>query len=317
MEFKIRNYAHPITSDIDPNARVSAKKCDGVVNTCVARATEALKGQVSGYTDWDRSNIAWIFEIMQCTHKSIRILLSPEEPKPTSVDSLPLARVQLESLYALCLMLEDPKWVKVYVKDGWKKQYRRFLLEKEEGRNLSRFEEPLRQMQPIIEKLQQICAVTEAEKGTIEKEELDVPLPVGIAEAKIEQFPTPKRVIRKISELGRKKMLFRLYAEYGLLSSYVHGLPAAATWKLGLGKYKDLFSSKQKEDIFQKEIAGPAIFLSCLSVIQSASELTRLYPNDVELRAAAADGWNLLSTHSLLGKVVWEIRSKALLGAVS
>ncbi len=315
MSFKIRDYKHPVTSDIDPTTTVDADELDRSVNSCVARATEALNSIASNYSDRDRGEISLVFRAMQSTHKSIRILLK-EESKPTSVDALPLARVQLESLYAICLMLEDPKWVRVYVKDGWKKLYKQALLQKEETKGLSRWVSSLNQRQPHIDNFTHICGVTEAERRTVEKEELGIPLPSGMVEEKIDTFPTPGKVIRKIKVPRRKQMLIRLYAEYEHFSSYVHGLPNAMDIKASFGKYKDRFSTKQKEAVFHKEIADPSLYLSCLSVVQSASELISLYPSDIELRAIVTQAWNLLSNHSLIGKIFWDIRAKSLLGSI-
>ena len=316
MVFRIRHYAHRLTSDIDPNANVKVDTLDGLLNRCTVRATESLKGAASGYSESDRDEISLIIEATQSTHESIRMLLK-EKLKPTSLDALPLARAQLESLFTICLMLEDPKWVRVYVKDGWKKLYKRFLLEKEEAKDLPRMSEPHNKlMAPHIATLQQICGVTEAEKGTIEEEELGILLSPGMVEAKIRRFPTPGGVIKEVTEHDRKQMLIRLYAEYEHLSSYVHGLPEATDTRASFGKYKDRFPTKQKEDVFQKEIAGPSLYLSFLSVVQSAGELTCLYPGDIELSATVTEAWNLLTKYNLLGKAIWEIRAKRLLGSI-
>ncbi len=139
MSFTVRDQAYPLTVDIDPTAVVHAPEMDSCVNRCVVRATEALVSAVSGWDDWHRSHLSSVFEAMLLTHRNIRILLSPDEsgaPKPTSVDALSLARLQLESLYTVCLMFEDPKWVDNYVKDGWQKDYKLFLLRNEEWKRL-------------------------------------------------------------------------------------------------------------------------------------------------------------------------------------
>ena len=137
-----------------------------------------------------------------------------------------------------------------------------------------------------------------------------------MGEVAIPQFPTPKRIIRKIKEPARKQMLTRLYNDYAYLSRYIHGLPDAVTLKQGFGKYKGHFSSRQREDVFQKEVVQPSLFFSLFAVLQATSELISLYHNDIDLRATVTEGWNLLSDHSLLGKVFWEIRAKRLLGSI-
>ena len=128
MGFKIREYAHLLSSDSDPKSRTDARSIDGYVNRCVIRATEALKHHPSSHGDLDRSHLSAIFEAMRYTHQNIRLVVSPGEPKPSSVDALSLSRLQLESLCAICLMIENAKWVQAYAKDGWKKRYKRYLL---------------------------------------------------------------------------------------------------------------------------------------------------------------------------------------------
>ena len=40
------------------------------------------------------------------------------------------------------------------------------------------------------------------------------------------------------------------------------------------------------------------------------------YADDVELRAAATQLWNEMSETNLIGKAIWNIRTKALLGVI-
>ena len=158
--------------------------------------------------------------------------------------------------------------------------------------------------------------VTEAERRTVEEEELGISLPSGITKAKIDRFPTPKGIISKVNDQHRKQMLIRMYAEYEHLSSYVHALPDAIDFKRMFGKYRDRYPTKGIDGAFQKQVVGPSLIISFLSVIQSASELTCLYPCDIELSATVTEAWNLLTKYSLLGKVIWEIRAKTLLGSI-
>ena len=213
-------------------------------------------------------------------------------------------------------MLEDRKWVELYAKNGWEKLYERYLLEREECKKLPRFIGGLKAMEPYIDGLQHISGVSDVERKTIESEELGIPMPKGIHEMRIKQFPTPGKIIEQIADQDCKKMLVRLYAEYEYLSSYVHGLPDAVSYKEIFGKHKHRFSTGRTEDIFQKRIVGPSLSLSWLTVVQSASELICLYPQDIELRATITEAWNKLLNHWILAKIIWEIRAKTLLGSV-
>jgi hypothetical protein len=96
---------------------VDSHKLDSMANTCVSRAIDALKTPTARYNDKDRFHISRIFSDLKMTHKTIRCVLEGVDP-PESVNSLVLARVQLEALYVLCLMFEDVCYVARFLQDG-------------------------------------------------------------------------------------------------------------------------------------------------------------------------------------------------------
>jgi hypothetical protein len=77
-----------------------------------------------------------------------------------------------------------------------------------------------------------------------------------------------------------------------------------------------MFTSGELENMFQKEIAGPAIWVDFLSIVQSATEMVVIYPGDIELRRAVTDAWSVLAERTIIGRAVWEFRSKKLLGVI-
>jgi len=86
---------------------------------------------------------------------------------------LAVSRLQIESLYTLCYMLQSPANVRLFLKNGWKKKYIRFLLHREEHANLRRFDEFYTKMGfELIGKLQGVSFVTEEERRTIEYDQL-------------------------------------------------------------------------------------------------------------------------------------------------
>ena len=130
-------YRH--TSDIDVNARFDANEWERLMNVCVVRATSALEVPAPGYDDMHRHHLGNVFKSMAATHRTIRKLLADAEPDtPEGVDVLPLARLQLEGLYTVCLMLEGSRWVDAYLQDHWRKQYIKFLLMRAETETLPR-----------------------------------------------------------------------------------------------------------------------------------------------------------------------------------
>jgi hypothetical protein len=265
--------------------------------------------------------MSWMFEAMGFTHVTIRNLLTQGTKTPACVDALALARLQLEALYSVCLMVQDPSFVDIYVKSFWRDNYVRFLLVREECKGLKRFDEYLSQSGPrTLEMLRQGAGVTNDEKATVEFEELGTPMPVGMNEAKIKPFPTPMRVIERVTDPEQKRMLMRLYPKYRRLCGFAHGSAQAWMFKNAFWErspQRSLLSDHQRQDVFEKEVVDPALLHSALSVIQGKCEVAAtLYPADDELKRTVIEGWNVLSEMNLLGRVIWEIRAKSVLGVI-
>ncbi len=223
------DYLHVHKTDIDSKQCRDPKEFDKIAILCESRATEALKVPSGPYTKMHCDQIGDIFRSMLATQRGIKRMLDLEGPiDPETVDALLLTRIQLEGVFTLCLILEDPKYVTAYVQDHWRKQYVGYLLDREETKHLSRFrshEAPERQR---LVNLGQLFGVGPAHIHTVEMEELGIPLPAGMIEQPIQLFPAPKRVISKIiSSAEKKQMLLRLYAKYVYLCSFAHGLPEA------------------------------------------------------------------------------------------
>jgi hypothetical protein len=54
-----------------------------------------------------------------------------------------------------------------------------------------------------------------------------------------------------------------------------------------------------------------------MSIIQCAAELTEKYPAEAELTIGAVEAWKPFSEDTLIGKAIWEIRSRRLLGVIA
>jgi hypothetical protein len=199
---------------------------EALANIAAERAKDAIKTRLPGYTDLQQHILGEVLNSIQITHRTIVTLITHCNGQPESVDVLMLARMQLEGLYNFCLMLESASFIEDYVKDGWKKQYVAMLLQKEETKALARFDEFSNVLAPkFLEEGRRLCGVTEAERLTMDNEQLGTPLPAGITRQKIATFPTPAGTITKIVVGDRRRMLERLYPEYAELSSFTHGYP--------------------------------------------------------------------------------------------
>lgn len=311
-------YVH--TEDVDPDERINAAVVNDAMELAIKRAVAALETPTNGYTDFQRRNLQIVFQSMLSTHGLIRKVLGAGWQNPESIDALALARVPLEGLYTLCLMFESPSWIDVYLQDGWKKQYVRLLLECHEVQNLGRFQEFCKKTAPRnLDAVRQLLGISDAQVATINKEELGSPMPTGLADKKIERFPTPSGVINKLPAGDKRRLLERLYAEYVFLCSFAHGLPDSLLFKMMFSKTPPVpraFDDEKMKDTFHRQVEQPAYTTSLISLVQAASELTVLYPADVELRAAVVKAWEKIVHGMLLGKVVWSVRTKRLLGVL-
>ena len=317
----IRECAYVHTEDVDPERHVNVESLNSAMEAAVHCALATLEEPSSAYTEFQRRIMQTVYSSMLSTHGLIRRVLGAGWQNPESIDALALARLPLEGLYTLCLMFEDASWVDAYLRDGWKKQYVRLLLECEETRNLQRFREFCTELAPAnLNVLRQLHGITNAQVATIKHEELGIPMPEEVATANIKRFPSPARVIGCLGEdTDKRRMLDRLYREYTFLCTFTHGLPDALLLKSMFSERPPIPSQVDEEklkDTFHRQVEQPAYTTSLISLIQGAAELITLYPANVGLSAAVTTAWEGPTTDILLGKAIWNIRTKKLLGVV-
>src|ERR1035441_5993388 len=178
MKITVSSCAFKHETDI-PAEKVDSLRLDARANICISRAIDALKQPSSNYSEKDRFHITAMFTGMRMTHKAIRVLFERLDP-PEAIDALVLARVQLETLYAICLMLEDPRYVTIYLQGGWRKTYVQLLLQNEECKDLQRFAEFAQRSKQWLQMLADDCGVTQEQQLTVDLEELGTPLPAGV-----------------------------------------------------------------------------------------------------------------------------------------
>jgi hypothetical protein len=317
---RVSQCAYTHTSDIG-TAPADGNECTGLATICVSRGTALLeKKDPGGYGEVQRHTMSRLLKGMLSTHRNIRKLLEQGSDDPGSVDAMALARLQFETLYVICLMLERTENVDWYLHDGWQKQYIEFLLTREECKGLTRYDEYMNKTPIFLTTLRDFLGITPDQQFTIDHRELGTPLPAGSVKKEIKSFPTPGRTIETIVTPDRRKMLERLYPEYVQLCSFSHALAPANFFKTMFDHRlpdRAIFPLKNLQEMFEKHIVSEAFYVSILSMTQSAVELLTLYPGDVDLTAAGANAWNALTEGSLLAKAVWSIRTRQLLGAVA
>ena len=308
-----------VDADIDLSAKWDARDADACVNRCVAAATDALKIDTPRLAQEQRAHLHQILASLRHSHRAVRELLRHEDGDPLAVSVMPLVRTEVETLFSLCLIIEQPVTLTEYLKDGWKRLFVRHRQMQLECPSIPRVTEGLAQVEKWIDQMQITSRVSDIERRTIEAEEFGNPLPTGQSPVHINQFPTPSRIIERIMHPNRQQMLLRLYPEYGFLCGFVHFSPATTILTSLLDSrqpYRKMFTTGQIEEMYQKEVVGPAMWLDVLSIVQSCAEFVEVYPGDVELVRACVEGWKMLSQNTFVGRVIWNLRTKNLLGVL-
>lgn len=213
--------------------------------------------------------------------------------------------------------MQSAENVRLFLKNSWKKKYIRFLLEREERKNLRRCDEFYTQTGlPFINMLQRLSSVSDEERRTIEHDQLGTHVGTQFSRVEIPRFPTPMGVIEKTKITSQRRMLERLYPEYQFLCSFAHGDPEAVLFRTvsdPRSPFRNYATSGQIEDFYQRQVLEAPISYSTLSAVQAASEVAALYPSHVELLAKVTQAWALLQEYNLLAVTIWEMRAKDVL----
>ena len=318
MPVTVSRAAYVHDEDVNPDKSINGTKMNENMCAAVCRAATALQDDTGDYTDLQRGVMEATLRSAMTSHSGVCDALARGHENPTSVDALALARIPLESLYNICLFTESGDWINQYMRDDWKKHYVQFLLQERETANLQRFKEYSESQRSILMQESKLHGVTEEEVATIDYEQLEAPEPAK--KCKIKHFPTPASVIGKLEEgSDKRRMLERLYCEYRFLCIFVHSLPTASFFKDTFditSAFTRFWEEGEREDVFRKEVADRAYVASWLGVVQATAEIADLYPGNVELRAAVAGAWEEMSRDCLLGRAIWHLRTKKLLGVV-
>ena len=314
--FVVKDVARPQTIDIDVSARYDVREADSIIFSCVAAAQGALNSAPPvSFSEFERDQVVNAIAGLSHSHRSIRMLLGGTQG-PWAVDALAIARLQLETLYNLCFLLQSPENVRLFLKASWKKKYTRFLLQRAETIRFPRFAEFTQDTGPeTLEKLRGACFVTEDERRTINDDQLGPPFGPTARRVEILNFPTPFKVIERLPPGTQQELLKRLYFEYQFLCSFAHGDAEASNFRAisdTRSVARNIMAPEKIADFYQRQVLEPPIAYSALSSLQAATEIAALYPNDVELMVKVSHGWATLLKYNHLAAPMWEIRSKGL-----
>lgn len=308
-----------LPKDIDHEASINAEEIDDLVTRVVHPLAIAYeRSEDLGATF--RHLMADELRQFLGTHKSIRLLMKSREENPSALsDAMSLAREQIEKVFAVALLLEDPEsWTVRYLKDDWRRHYERYLLDLDERSDLNKHKEFLHGYAAnSMEQERIVIGISEKEKEYVELKYRNDPKAKASPELKeaskaMAYFPTPGRVIKEISDACVENMLRRWVREYGYFSGYSH-----AMFRKLMPAYiyrNSKLTTLQTEKVIDTEYAQ-AVWVSYLAIttacaMVASKKLVRgdgssQAVGDVDTLVKLADLWERMREGALLGQALW------------
>ncbi|MCH8274210.1 MAG: hypothetical protein IH851_05420 [Armatimonadetes bacterium] len=302
------------SSDIDPDAEYDVNKLDGQVTIAIRRTESAVRETPDDFGCHEA--LAELLCAFLTTHRAIRSLIKTiDTPDSQLGDALSLVREQIEKVFIVSLLLDDPeKWTRVYVRDGWQKGYKIFVLEREETKDLKRFQEWNTQSGPTLwEGFRRGIGITEVERDATEFIALNPrdTMPSDLQDHVIERFPSPSvRVAGRAREDIMKKVLKLWHAEYERYCDFSHILYG----KLFLGRVAaDARIDLSVRRKLLHDAADQGLTESYRTAGYVCAEICARKAKDLEALAAVDELWQVLRNASLFGKWLYEERVSGLL----
>ena len=309
------------TDDIDLSLSYKRKVADEAMCRAANLTISSLQNDVSLDGNFRPLSVDLV-KVFLSTHRSICLLLRQEDNDPyLGADALSLAREQVEKVFAISLLCEDPsRWARVYLEDFWRGRFERYLLEKTERQDLPRFQDFFSQAYDRVEGIRQRLGISENVRGFVEYRFFYPKDPKGGRPKKFEgvklpkHFPSPNGVLEEVP-VTKKDYLTRWYSEYRFFCNFTH----CGMGKLGLTHLSDRssrFSATEKEDFYGKEVEYAAA-VSYVAVASACTELTAVLGlADVERVMRCLEFWDYLRPRFLLAKAMWDLQAQHVLSPV-
>ena len=333
--------------DIDTK-RVNIKTLDPLLNTIVENTRFALRHRhnfkVMPPLYFESELIALLrtqLTLFAVTHKSIRILLrrAYREPDKRLVsDAASLVREQIEKLYVVALLLDNPaRWIRRHLRHAFKSDVEEFLLSVDEFSSSPRLQELITKQFPEFLKSGQRPKVPGKKTITIisdfayrtlrhhltssgpdptwfkdhikrRKKKSNQELRTYIRD--YFDFPTPGRAIRLIRRKRIKPFLLRWYKEYSFICQYTH-VGEAKSMIAVMSEFKD-WRHAEMVDIYAQKLAGKLIFTNHAAAASACAIIIAALVDDYGTETEVQDYWRELYTRALPAKVLWNIYIKDL-----
>lgn len=269
------------------------------------------------------------------THYSIREIVKAairSELYPIVTDALSLTREQVEKVFIIAALLDNPnEGFKKYWRSSWKVKYERYLLDQEEHKENDRFDDFLLKTIPKqLEKMRRdpirnnVLISKYAERMLVYQwnnpfgrnpswfrmPKSNKPKNVFNYVRDYFEFATPGRGTKRIKDPALRRLLFRWHKEYVALSQYTHVTKRKIAFAEML-KDKSMASQEPMKN-YAINHATTAINTSyaaaataCLLVVNGISQ-------NYGAKNATKQFWETLIEFSLLSKALWRMYAETL-----
>ncbi|MDD5749130.1 MAG: hypothetical protein PHP64_08865 [Actinomycetota bacterium] len=309
-------------------ASLNARKVDDEMRDLINIVRTALKNQ-PGLNEELKQVLRNHLSLFGVSHKSIRLIIARAFKKkdyPLIADAVSLTREQVEKLFAVALLLDNPhRWVKQHLRAAWKNRLKEFHLDNEEKHTIKRFQEQLQTNWPrALDQMKnpvkaqgrgsKIIVSTFAER--VLKYDLDRPegpkpswfkrkSSVRSYQKKYFDFPTPGIALRKIRKRPVHRFLYRWHKEYEYLCEYSHVGAGKMILLLG-GEFKDFWTG-QKLPMVARKLAERTIAMSYIATASACLLVTSILSNRFGEQSRVKLFWAMLNDFSLLARALWQL----------
>lgn len=303
------------SADIDLELSFSVPDMDKTLRVLVRRVEESLRSYApdpQGALEIIRDQL----ELLLRTHESSRILMRTLDKADSKLgDSLSLVREQVERVFLVALILDDPyRWAPVYQRDQWAKMYKLFSVEAEETADLPRFSDFNDNLMPAyLEAIRLELGISDDERDAIKFAVLSpgVTAPSHLVGKMPERFPTPAPGKKsKVKNSSLHPSLDRWYLEYERLCDFCHiHLTKVFIAKISADPRLSLEVKVRVSNLF----AEHGLVLAYVSAACICAEIHSKYPLKLEALESLARFWQQMQDFSLLGRWMWSARVRELL----
>ncbi len=265
------------------------------------------------------------------THQSMRLLLRQAYRKSEYqivADTASLAREQVEKIYQGVIISQGPhKWIRQYLRNGWQKDYERYLLELDEYGAIERYREHLYERYPAyLESGRKVklhpndsILVSDFAVKVVEHDwhnrkcAKPTPKPVWFKrKGSINNFlrvyfyfPTPWDVMTKVRNKELFIFLDRWYREYKRLSEYSHVLMGKIITQRVM-RNKSMRSMEQAQ-IYGRKKAEEFILTSNIAAASLCTVIIPYLRDDYGSQRTLREYWEELCRGSLFAKSLWNL----------